>query len=146
MNDTFGPDDPIGGTPPPYTEPEPWIDRKDTLIRLGLTLLFGVISGVLRTLGAALVAFSILWSLITQQPPPARVRAMGNRLATYAYRITRWMTYNEAEIPFPFSDLAESIEPGTWSPYCRESEDLGTDRWAEPGFPETAKGPQGGPV
>ncbi len=54
------------------------IDPRDTGIRILLTLLFMVVASVLNTLVGVLVAFSLLWALITRQPPHPRLRSLAN--------------------------------------------------------------------
>jgi hypothetical protein len=92
--------------------PQP-IERANTGIRILLTLLFALIWGVLETLLAVIVAFCLVWTLVTRQAPPQRLRHFSNWLVAYSYRIWRYLTYNEAEVPFPFSDLPSPIEPGS---------------------------------
>lgn len=105
---------------------EPEIDRRDTGIRIALTLLFAIIHGVVvDTVLGVIIVFNLLWCLITRQPPSARLRELANRIVTFDYRIQRYLTYNEATLPFPFSDFPEPLEPPTWSPSLRESDALG---------------------
>ena len=101
---------------------EETIDRRDTGTRLLLTLLFAVIWGVVETALAVVVIFSLVWALIARQGPPPRLRELANRLVAYAYRIWRYLTYNEARVPFPFSEFPAALEP---------SGELGTDDAAE---------------
>jgi len=90
------------------------IPLRHTGARIVLTLLFMVVTSVIHTILWALVLFCLLWTLITRQPPLARIRALANRVVAYEYRIRRYVTYNESEVPFPFSDLPEAVEPGNW--------------------------------
>jgi hypothetical protein len=87
------------------------ITRADTGLRILLTLLMAVIWGLVETALAVAVIFSIVWTLIVQQQPPSRLRQFTNRLVSYSYRLWRYMTYNEARVPFPFSDFPDEIEP-----------------------------------
>ena len=87
------------------------ITRGSTGMRLLLTLLFAVIWSVTETVLAVVVIFSIIWALITLQAPPERVREFANTLVSYSYRVWRYMTYNEAQVPFPFSELPQALEP-----------------------------------
>jgi hypothetical protein len=87
------------------------ITRADTLIRALLTLLMAVIWGLVETALAVAIIFSIIWTLIVQQPPPSRLREFANRLVSYSYRLWRYMTYNEGQVPFPFSDFPAELEP-----------------------------------
>ena len=97
------------------------IDRRDTGLRLLSTLLFAVIWGVVETALAVVVVFSLVWALIARQGPPPRLRELANRLVAYAYRIWRYLTYNEARVPFPFSEFPAALErPGELGPDAAE--------------------------
>ena len=39
------------------------------------------------------------------------MREFGNRLAAYAYRVIRYLTYNSDAAPFPFAEPPASLEP-----------------------------------
>ncbi|HKJ25787.1 MAG TPA: DUF4389 domain-containing protein [Myxococcota bacterium] len=107
--------------------PEPEIDRRDTGVRILLTILLAIVTELLGSIVGLIVVFGLLWSLITRRAPSVAVRNAANRLIAYDYRIARWLTYNEREIPFPFSDFPEPLEASTWEPDVRESEELGFD-------------------
>ena len=104
------------------------IDRKDTGIRILLTILFVLIVGVVESVLGLIILFALLWALITKQPPAVGVRAFANRIIAYYYRIGRYLTYNESLAPFPFSDFPEALEESSWAPEPRESESLGLAR------------------
>jgi hypothetical protein len=104
------------------------IDRKDTGIRVLLTLLFALIAGLVESVVGLIIVFALLWAFITKQPPGLRVRALANRIITYYYRIGRYLTYNESLVPFPFSEFPEALEESRWTPESRESESLGLPR------------------
>lgn len=87
------------------------IERGETGIRILLFLLFAVISRLGTVLLAAVVVFELLYALITRRPPNDRVRSFANRTLSYLYRITRYLTYNQSEVPFPFSDFPPEVEP-----------------------------------
>lgn len=89
------------------------IDRGATGIRILLTLLFAVISRVIELLLTVIVVFELGFVLVTQQPPSRKIRDFANQVCTYLYRLTRYLTYNEAEPPFPFTDFPEALEPPT---------------------------------
>jgi hypothetical protein len=89
------------------------IDRGATGIRIALTVLFAVIARVVELLLAVLVVFELAVTLVTQQPPSRKLRDFANQVCTYLYRVTRYLTYNEAEPPFPFTDFPEALEPPT---------------------------------
>ena len=106
------------------------IDRKDTGIRILLTLLFALIAGLVESVLALIIVFALLWAFVTKQPPGLRVRALANQIITYYYRIGRYLTYNESLIPFPFSEFPEAFEESRWTPDTRESESPGPPRSA----------------
>ena len=116
-----------------FQDPEPAeIDRGETGIRILLTILFAFVRGLLDSLVGLIVIFELLWTLITKQPPSSRLRALANRIVAFDYRIGRYLTYNEGEVPFPFSEFPEEIEPSTWSPDQSEREALGlSNEWED---------------
>ncbi len=87
------------------------IERMDTLLRILYSLLFAVAVSVLETVVLVLVSFQLVYTLITKSEPPDRVTDAGNRVTAYFYRVLRWLTHNEVEKPFPFSDFPEAVEP-----------------------------------
>ena len=87
------------------------IERKETGIRILLTVLFTIVIHVLQAVVAVLVLFSLAFALITKWPPGERVREFANRTISYLYRILRYLTYNEHTRPFPFSDFPPELEP-----------------------------------
>ena len=104
---------------------EPEIDRRDTGIRIGLTVLFAIVAGILDSIIALVVVFGLVWAFITRHAPGEGLRNAANRLISFDYRIARYMTYNEQRIPFPFSDFPDPLEEPDWDPSVRESEELG---------------------
>lgn len=91
--------------------PDVPISRVDTGTRILITLLMAAIWGLAETLLAVIGIFSILFTLVTEEPPPIRLRRFANRVVVYSYRIWRYITYNEARVPFPFSDFPDELEP-----------------------------------
>ena len=87
------------------------IPRADTGIRILLTILFALVAGVLRAVVIVIVIFELLWALITQRAPSVRIREFANRVIAYYYRLHRYLTYNEATVPFPFSPFPPALEP-----------------------------------
>lgn len=87
------------------------IERKETGIRVALSVLFWVILEVVKTALGILVLFQLIYTLITQKPPSDRVRNFANRALSYQYRLLRYLTYNEPGRPFPFSDFPPEVEP-----------------------------------
>jgi hypothetical protein len=97
------------------------IERKETGIRILLTLLFGLIMEVVvEVLLIVVILFELAYVLITKQPPGEQVKRFANRILSYLYRILRYLTYNEPEAPFPFADFPSEVEPSASSPKRRE--------------------------
>ena len=87
------------------------IERKDTGVRMLHTLLFVFILHAVEAVLAMTVLFSLAIALITKRPPGERVRYFANRTLSYLYHIVRYLTYNERQAPFPFSDFPPEVEP-----------------------------------
>ncbi len=104
------------------------IPRSDTGIRIALSLLFVLIAGVVELALRVLAGFSLIFALVTGDPPSAAVRGLANRLSAYLYRIYRYLTYNEARAPFPFAEFEPVLEPARWSDETTESELLQRSR------------------
>jgi hypothetical protein len=108
------------------------IERRETGLRMLLTLLYVLIAAVLDSVLGVIVVFQLLWSLITRTPPGRPVRDLANRIIAYYYRIGRYLTYNDSRPPFPFSEFPEPVEPGRWRADEPESDALGLPEWDEP--------------
>ncbi len=100
------------------------IERTDTGLRILYSLFFWLIAGVLRAVLGLLIVFDLLYTLVTGQLPPERVRQLGNRIIAYFYRVGRYLTYNESALPFPFSEFPAEIE----APCATDAETWGQDR------------------
>jgi hypothetical protein len=98
-------------------EHEGHIERIDTVFRILYSVVFAVIIQLLESVLGLIVVFELAYSLITMSPPSKRVREFANRIIAYNYHLQRYLTHNEAELPFPFSDLPEPLEPTRW-PYA----------------------------
>lgn len=85
-------------------------ERKDTGIRILLSLLYWVILEVVKTALVVLVIFEITYTLITKKPPSEGVRTFANRALSYHYRMLRYVTYNEPYRPFPLADFPPEVE------------------------------------
>ena len=82
------------------------------------------------TIVTLLVAFGLLWTLVTKRPPSPRLRELANRIVAFEYRIGRYLTYNEGSVPFPFDEFPEPVEPSTWTSELDERAALGLeDDW-----------------
>lgn len=87
------------------------IERKETTIRILLSLFFWVIMEVVKTTLGLLLLFELGFVLIKKRAPSTRVSRFANRALSYHYRILRYLTYNEPDRPFPFSDFPPQVEP-----------------------------------
>jgi hypothetical protein len=83
--------------------------RKPIAIRLLYTLLYVAIFELVKTIIFLVTIFEYFLLLITlEHNEPARTFA--NQVATYGYRLMRYLTLNENQRPFPFSDFPAEIE------------------------------------
>jgi hypothetical protein len=83
--------------------------RKLIAIRLLYTLLYVAIFEVVKTIILLITLFEYFFLLITlRHNEPARTFA--NKVATYGYRVMRYLTLNENQRPFPFSEFPAEIE------------------------------------
>lgn len=92
-------------------ESSPRIERMDSLIRVLATVLFVIISEIIKWVLWVVVLVELCLALITQRAPNLRLRRFANQALSYQYRILRYVTYNEADQPFPFADFPNEIEP-----------------------------------
>jgi hypothetical protein len=102
------------------------IERQDTLMRILYTVIFFFIGRLVLAAIGLVVIFELIYTLVTMSAPNLRVREFGNRAVAYLYRIHRYLTHNEAELPFPFSDFPKELEPSRWPYDISEAADLET--------------------
>ncbi len=85
------------------------VTRKQVAIRLLYTLLYVAIFMMVKTIVLLITLFEYFFLLVTlKHNEPAR--AFANKVATYGYRLMRYMTLNENQRPFPFSEFPAEIE------------------------------------
>ncbi len=84
--------------------------RTQILIRLLYSVLFLVILGVVHFLIQLATVFQYIMLLITLSPSEP-VRRVTNQLAVYGYRVMRYLTLNNNERPFPFTEYPPEMEP-----------------------------------
>jgi D-alanyl-lipoteichoic acid acyltransferase DltB (MBOAT superfamily) len=90
-------------------EPQGPTSRKQVVIRLLYTLLYVAIFELVKTIVLLITLFEYFFLLLTlQHNEPARNFA--NKVATYGYRVMRYLTLNENQRPFPFGDFPTEIE------------------------------------
>jgi hypothetical protein len=83
--------------------------RKQIAIRLLYTLLYAAIFEVVKTIIFLITIFEYFFLLITlRHNEPAR--GFANQVAAYGYRIMRYLTLNENQRPFPFSEFPGELE------------------------------------
>lgn len=85
------------------------IERKKIAIRLLYTILNFVVLEILKVIIYVTVIFQYIYLFIFRSPNEP-IRVFSNRIATYAYRVIRYLSLNESTIPFPFSDFPPDVE------------------------------------
>ena len=91
-------------------EQKPAVSGKQIGIRLLYTILFLVILGIVMVIVKVTVVFQFIYFFSTRKPNES-VRQFSNKISTYGYRIFRYVTLNESQRPFPFTDLPPELEP-----------------------------------
>ncbi len=86
-----------------YVE-ESGVTRKQIGMRLLYTVLFLIVFEVLKLIIQVTVLFQYVYLLITKDYSKP-LRSFSDRLAAYAYKVIRYMTLNENQRPFPFSEF-----------------------------------------
>lgn len=89
---------------------KPVVSRKQIGIRLLYTILFLFILGIVIIIVKLVIFFQFIYFFITRKPNES-VRQFSNKISTYGYRIFRYITLNESQRPFPFTDLPPELEP-----------------------------------
>lgn len=90
--------------------PELKYPRRKTGIRILATLFFAIVVwSILETIVFATVLFQIIYALIVTRPNVWLI-GFANRTIAYFYRVMRYLTFNEDEVPFPFSQFPAEIE------------------------------------
>ena len=88
---------------------DPPLSRGRIAIRLLYTVLFLFILGVVWFLIKLTTFFQYLLLFFTLQVSEP-VRRFTNQLCRYAYEITRYITLNSNERPFPFREFPQDLE------------------------------------
>jgi len=96
------------------TNPEntqtPAVSAKQIGIRLLYTILFLIILVIVLAIVKVVVVFQFIYLFSTRKSNES-VRRFSNKISTYGYRIFRYITLNENQRPFPFSDFPPELEP-----------------------------------
>ena len=79
-------------------------------IRLIYSLLFLIIFALVETIVQITVFFQFIHLFFVRRENDA-VRDATNKLSTYAYKVLRYLTMNDHQCPFPFTDWPEALEP-----------------------------------
>ena len=90
-------------------KPQITTSRKQVAIRLLYTLLYVAIFELVKTIVLLITLFEYFILLITLRHNKP-VRTFANKVATYGYRVRRYLTLNENQRPFPFTDFPAEIE------------------------------------
>ena len=93
----------------PAQTPAP-VSRKNIAIRLLYTLLFSIAFGILHMLINLSIVFQYILLFITGSASEP-VRRFTNQLAAYTYKVVRYVTLNDNDRPFPFSNFPQDLEP-----------------------------------
>lgn len=88
----------------------PVVSRKQIGIRLLYTILFLVILGIVLVIVKVVVVFQFIYFFSTRKPNES-VRQFSNKISIYGYRIFRYITLNESQRPFPFTNFPPELEP-----------------------------------
>lgn len=84
--------------------------RGQTGIRILATLFFIIVVwSILETLIFLVVIFQIIYTFIAVKPN-LWIGGFANRTIAYFYRVLRYLTFNEDQLPFPFSRFPDEIE------------------------------------
>lgn len=78
-------------------------------IRLIYSLLFLIIFALVETIVQITVLFQFIHLFLVRRENDA-VRDATNKLSTYAYKVLRYLTMNDHQRPFPFTDWPEALE------------------------------------
>jgi D-alanyl-lipoteichoic acid acyltransferase DltB (MBOAT superfamily) len=86
------------------------VSRTQIAIRLLYTVLFLFVLGILLFLIKLTTVFQYVLLLVTLSSSEP-VRRFANQLTAYAYRVMRYLTLNDNERPFPFTEFPKELEP-----------------------------------
>ncbi|MBF0279328.1 MAG: DUF4389 domain-containing protein [SAR324 cluster bacterium] len=79
-------------------------------IRLLYTLLFMFIFAISKTIVQLTLVFQFIYLFFVRRPNE-QARIFSNSISTYAYKVLRYVTLNDEQRPFPFSDWPDALEP-----------------------------------
>lgn len=87
-----------------------FLDRKEIAIRLLYTIFFLIVFEILKLIVQVCVLFQYVLLLITRGHNEP-VQRFSNKVLSYAYRVMRYVTLNDNQRPFPFTDFPSEMEP-----------------------------------
>jgi len=88
----------------------PAVSRSKIGMRLLYTLLFLIVFEILKTVVQVIALFQYIILFITKAPN-ASLRNVSNKIASYAYRVLRYVTLLENQRPYPFAKFPEELHP-----------------------------------
>ena len=83
------------------------VPRTETGLRILYSLVLYVLLHVVVGLLTLLVAFQLVYALVTRRAPHARVGKLGRSLVDYCHSAFRYLVHQSDRPPFPFDDLEE---------------------------------------
>ena len=87
-----------------------FLDRKDIAVRLLYTIFFLIVFEILKLIVQVCVLFQFVLLLITRAHNEP-VQRFSNKVLSYAYRVMRYVTLNDNQRPFPFTDFPIEMDP-----------------------------------
>lgn len=84
--------------------------RKKIAIRFLYTILYLVVFEIVKLIVQVSVVFQFIYIFITQKPCEP-LKKFSNKVASYAYKLIRYMSLNDSFRPFPFSDFPTEMDP-----------------------------------
>lgn len=84
--------------------------RKGIALRFVYTLFFFVVLEILKTFQILISCAQFLYLFATKKTLEP-LRTFSDRLSVLSYRVMRYITLNENQRPFPFSEFPESLDP-----------------------------------
>jgi len=88
---------------------ETTVTRKEIDIRFLYSLLYIVVFEILKFIIQITVLFQFIYLFIWREYSDP-LRRFSNKVATYAYKVIRYLTLTDNIRPFPFSDFPDEME------------------------------------
>ena len=84
------------------------LKKISTWKRLAYMLVYAVIDSLVNTLLWLVIVIQVITALLTGSPN-SNILAFGRNLAIYHYHILLFLTFNNEQLPFPFSDWQTTL-------------------------------------